>query len=357
MKCPGRPVFYLAGYAGTGKSTLAAHLDELMGGGVIYAAYTGKAAAVLRRKGCANATTINSLIYHPKIETECAKCQSPPCAEKCSHLRSYFVGRELNAASRIAEAKLVIIDEASMVGTQMARDLLAFGRPLLALGDEAQLPPIGDRGFFTNREPDFQLTEIHRQATGSPIIQLATEVRQARPLTHGSYGNSEVLRRGTMLVKDLLNFDQVICGTHRKRQHLNKRIRELLGHGGPLPNSGEKILCLKNDHKKGLLNGTLWTVKQATPDGAFVELEIENDLGQEATVVAPTEGFTADAGNGAELPANPFTYGYALTCHKAQGSQWGSVFVDDQSLVFREDRWRWLYTAITRAAERVRVLS
>ncbi len=136
-----------------------------------------------------------------------------------------------------------------------------------------------------------------------------------------------------MAVKDLLNFDQVICGTHRKRQHLNKRIRELLGFGGPLPNAGEKILCLKNDHASGLLNGTLWTVKQATPDGAFVELEIENNLGQPATAVAPTEGFTADKGNGADLPMNPFTFG--RTVHKAQGSQWGSVFVDDQSLVFR----------------------
>jgi hypothetical protein len=187
-----------------------------------------------------------------------------------------------------------------MLGEAMAKDLLSFGVLILALGDEAQLPPIGDRRFFTSREPDFQLTEIRRQEAGSPIIQLATEVRQKQPLIYGSYGDSAVNRRGTMLLKDLLNYDQVIVGTHRKRQHLNKRMRELLGHSGELPNPGEKIVCLKNNREKGLLNGTLWTVKRATPDGAFIELEIENDLGHQVTVVAPSKGFTGDAGNASE---------------------------------------------------------
>lgn len=353
--------FYLAGYAGTGKTTLAANLDKLMDGEVLFAAYTGKAAEVLRRRGCTKASTIHSLIYRPKIETECVNsppCKEPPCGDKCRYLRSHFVGHELNEDSKIVGAKLCIVDEASMIGTQMAKDLLSFGTPILALGDEAQLPPIGDKGFFTNRQPDFQLTEIHRQALNSPVIELATRVRQELPLIRGSYGDSHVMRGASLPIKDLLNYDQVICGTHRRRHYLNKAIRELLGYSGALPSRGEKILCLKNNHRKSLLNGTLWTVKTAIPDGAFVELTIENDQGLTVEdVTAPIEGFTSDEGNGGDLPMNPFTFGYALTCHKSQGSQWDSVLVFDESKTFRENRWRWLYTAITRVAKRVVVLS
>src|SRR5882757_5485782 len=66
---PGRgntpPVFRLFGYAGSGKSTLAKHLAEGVEGKVLFAAFTGKAALVMRRKGCEGASTIHSLIYRP----------------------------------------------------------------------------------------------------------------------------------------------------------------------------------------------------------------------------------------------------------------------------------------------------
>jgi exodeoxyribonuclease-5 len=51
-----------------------------------------------------------------------------------------------------------------------------------------------------------------------------------------------------------------------------------------------------------------------------------------------------------------FDYAYALTVHKAQGSQWDDVLLFDQSHVFRKNRYRWFYTAITRAAKTITIV-
>ena len=59
-------VFRLFGYAGTGKTTLARHLAEGVDGRVVFGAFTGKAALVMRRKGCADASTIHSMIYRAR---------------------------------------------------------------------------------------------------------------------------------------------------------------------------------------------------------------------------------------------------------------------------------------------------
>jgi exodeoxyribonuclease-5 len=154
---------------------------------------------------------------------------------------------------------------------------------------------------------------------------------------------------------DLLSYDQIIVGTHRTRCRINNLIRAKLGFAGPLPLPGEKLICLKNNHAKGLLNGTMWDVLAAgKEDDGFVPLQIRDDTGRIVDAVpAPVEGFTAQDGGGNDLPGDPFTFGYAVTCHKAQGSQWDSVCVVDESYCFRADRARWLYTAITRAARRL----
>ena len=165
--------------------------------------------------------------------------------------------RTMNPSSPVTDADLLIVGEGGMVGAEMGRDLLSFGVPLLTLGDTAQLPAIGDVGFFTNRKPDFQLTEIHRQALGSPVIQLATRARQERPLRLGEHGDSAVVSGKDVSVREMLNFDQVICGTHRTRHALNREIRNELGYDGLTPERGERVLCLKNQPHKGLRNGTL----------------------------------------------------------------------------------------------------
>jgi exodeoxyribonuclease V len=352
------PFFYLAGYAGTGKSTLAAEIAYRTDGDVVFAAFTGKAAAVMRQKDCANATTIDSLIYRAELRNACVDdppCSYPPCRERCRFFRRHFVGRKLNPDSPVAAAKLCVVDEVSMVSEQMGLDLLSFGTPVLVLGDVAQLPPIGGGGFFTKNEPDFQLTEVHRQAFGSPIIKLATRAREGLPLVRGRYGDSMVVRDVSSF--EMRRYDQVICGTHQTRHRLNEQIRRRLGYGGPKPEPGEKVICLKNDSWRGLRNGTLWTVVEATPDNSgFIDMTVEDEDGYAVEVVAPEQGFTSWDGDGSDLPKQPFAFGYAITCHKAQGSQWDSVLIVDESRVFRQHRWCWLYTGTTRAVERVTVV-
>ncbi len=172
-----RQVFRLFGYAGTGKTTLARHLAEGVDGNVVFAAYTGKAALVMQSRGCVNARTIHSLIYRPKeIDSE----------------EPSFV---LNSDSEAADAKLIVIDECSMVDEELGRDLLSFGRPVLVLGDPAQLPPVKGGGYFTEAEPDVMLSEVHRQAAGDPIVRLSMIVREGGRPQIGDYGSTRVIRR------------------------------------------------------------------------------------------------------------------------------------------------------------------
>ena len=172
-----KPIFRLFGYAGTGKTTLARHLAEGVDGDVAFGAYTGKAALVLRSKGCADASTIHSMIYRSRESDEGGP---------------QFV---LNRQSAAAKADLIVIDECSMVDEELGRDLLSFGQPVLVLGDPAQLPPVKGGGFFTEAEPDVMLTEVHRQARDNPIIQMSLTVREGGRLDVGNYGDSKVIRR------------------------------------------------------------------------------------------------------------------------------------------------------------------
>jgi exodeoxyribonuclease-5 len=352
------PWFYLAGYAGTGKTTLAKEIARRAGGKVVFGAFTGKAAAVMRAKGCESADTIDHLIYQPKLRVWCTHaepCGNPRACE-CRYRREKHVGRERNSNSVAADARLVIIDECSMVDEEMALGLLSYGTPVLVLGDPAQLPAINGRGYFTNREPDVMLTDVHRQAFGNPIIDLATRVRNGKPCCLGQYGDSAVVTNISIAAM-LEEHEQVIVGTHVLRHALNEECRRYLGFKSELPYVGERLLCLRNNRYLGLHNGTLWTVvASGRVDRGFINLIVADDDGQEVEVNAPIDGFTLTEGSGTDLPGHPFTFGYAITCHKAQGSQWDSVCVVDESRAFRSNRWRWLYTAITRAAERVKVV-
>lgn len=138
------------------------------------------------------------------------------------------------------------------------------------------------------------------------------------------------------------------------RHLINYKICRVLGFGGEVPQRGEKLICLKNSRGKGLLNGTIWMVEDVGRAAAgFVEMTVVGEEGKRVDVRTPLEGFTVRNGSG--LPGDVFAFGYAITCHKAQGSQWGSVAIKDESFYFREHRRHWLYTAITRAADRVSV--
>ncbi|MEQ8305752.1 MAG: ATP-dependent RecD-like DNA helicase [Hoeflea sp.] len=347
-------VFRLFGYAGTGKTTLARHFAENVDGEVLFAAFTGKAAQVLRARGAKNARTIHSLIYRPKGEEEVSDEETGKTT--VSPLFS------LNRQSPLAQAKLIVIDECSMVDEALGRDLMSFGTPILVLGDPGQLPPISGGGFFTEHEPDILLTEIHRQARDNPIIDLAMQVREGREIMHGDYGTAQVIGKSDVERDMVLEADQVLVGTNRTRRRYNMRLRELKGFTQAFPQAGDKLVCLRNDPSKGLLNGSLWQVMTSSRETVKPGINLmvrpeDDDMDRGAAKIKLLKSVFEDPDS--EVPwstkkrYDDFDYGYALTVHKAQGSQWNSVVLFDESFAFRDTRERWLYTAITRAAERL----
>lgn len=351
-------LFRLFGYAGTGKTTLARHFAEDVDGDVQFAAFTGKAAQVMRGKGASNAKTIHSLIYRPRGEEE----REDIVTGKMGMAPAFA----LNRSSDIAKAKLVIVDECSMVDEDLGRDLLSFGTPVLVLGDPGQLPPISGGGFFTDAEPDFLLTEIHRQAAENPIIKLAMDVRNGIEIMHGDYGPSaKIISKADVDTDEVLAADQVLLGINKTRRRYNQRLRELKGFSAQYPQAGDKLVCLRNDPNKGLLNGSLWKVmtssKETTKPG--INLLVSPDDGDHDRGAAKIKLLKSAFDSPDEDVAwqlkkryDDFDYGYALTVHKAQGSQWDNVVLFDESYAFRDMRSRWLYTAITRAAEKITIV-
>jgi exodeoxyribonuclease-5 len=348
------PVFRLFGYAGTGKTTLARYFAEHVDGEVLFAAFTGKAAQVLRARGAKNARTIHSLIYRPKGEEEVSDEETGKTT--VSPLFS------LNRQSPLAQAALIIIDECSMVDEALGRDLMSFGTPILVLGDPGQLPPISGGGFFTEHEPDILLTEIHRQARDNPIIDLAMQVREGREIMHGDYGTAQVIGKNDVDRDMVLEADQVLVGINRTRRRYNQRLRELKGFDQTYPQAGDKLVCLRNDPAKGLLNGSLWQVMTSSKETVKPGINLlvrpeDDDMDRGSAKIKLLKSAFDDPD--LEVPwqtkkrYDDFDYGYALTVHKAQGSQWNSVVLFDESFAFRDSRERWLYTAITRAAERL----
>ena len=338
-------VFRLFGYAGTGKTTLAKQLAADSDGEVAFAAFTGKAALVLRSKGCKDARTIHSMIYRLRD----SDAEEPT-----------FV---LNDDSAAAKAELIIIDECSMVDEELGRDLLSFGKPVLVLGDPAQLPPVKGGGYFTDAAPDMMLTEVHRQAADNPIVRLSMMVRAGERLPQGVYGASRVMRRADIDADLVRRADQVLVGLNRTRRGFNARMRQLAGHSDPYPQADEKLVCLRNDKKKGLLNGGIWIVKSAAAERngklRYGVVPDDDTAKKPLRIAVRPEYFTQ--GEEAVAPAfrrtsDAFDFGYVLTVHKAQGSQWNDVVLFDESGAFREHRNRWLYTGITRAAETLTIV-
>lgn len=348
------PIFRLFGYAGTGKTTLAKYFADNVDGEVLFAAFTGKAAQVLRARGAKNARTIHSLIYRPKGEEEISDEETGKTT--VSPLFS------INRQSPLAQAALIIIDECSMVDEALGKDLMSFGTPILVLGDPGQLPPISGGGFFTEQEPDILLTEIHRQARDNPIIDLAMQVREGREIMHGDYGTAQVIGKNEVDRDMVLEADQVLVGTNRTRRRYNQRLRELKGFTQAFPQAGDKLVCLRNDPAKALLNGSLWQVMTSSKETVKPGINLlvrpeDDDMDRGSAKIKLLKSVFDDPD--LEVPwqtkkrYDDFDYGYALTVHKAQGSQWNSVVLFDESYAFRETRERWLYTAITRAAERL----
>lgn len=334
----GARTFSLHGFAGTGKTTVGSVLRSQMPGRLMCCAFTGKAASVLARKmGAASASTFHSIF---KVYLG----QNQKTGEMI------FADREDTETTPI-----VLIDESSMVTQDMLDTMLRAGARVLALGDPGQLPPV--KGVPAFEHADFILEKIHRQAADNPIIRAATDVRQGRAYT-AAPGSVDVFR-GDVEDDFARAAGVILCGTNGTRQGCNKQMRRILGFDrSPLPQAGELVVALKNLSLFGIYNGAVYTVTETVrPHHSEISIDVD---GSEVRVPADLGAFLGrkpadDPGN-----AIPFDFGYALTVHKAQGSEWPHVIVVNEANRLARtvgiDPRRWLYTAITRASERVSII-
>ena len=332
---PTKPYVVLHGLAGTGKTTLLAATARRYPR-IILVAFTGKAAAVLRRKfPGAEVSTLHSVLYHYR--------GSAPDESDPTVMNPIFQPKGMSLAHQV-----VMLDECSMISTALAEELLATGARVVAAGDPGQLPPVHGSQFFI--EPSVSLTKIHRQAEGSAIIRQAHAIRST-----GEYeADGETFRVISRAnPEDLLSADILLCYRNRTRVRLNARKRALLGLAGPLK-SGEPIMCLRNTHELGIFNGEIYQLMQDVSDDR-TSINLVDDRGRVVFVpVATVEGSDPEyeTNRYSEIFV-PFAPAYASTVHKFQGSECPSVLLLDEA---DRDRTRYLYTGVTRASERATVL-
>lgn len=376
-------MFYMAGYAGTGKTTTVQHLIASLDAPPTCLAPTGKAASVLGKKlAGVTVSTVHSVLYRVvpqsaaelrRLEAESAKApDDPELKRKLAAERARLAKRNVSFADKekpsIEPGSFVIVDEASMVTSKMAEDLRRTGAKVLFVGDAGQLPPVGDAGHFLKTTPDAVLETVQRQALDNPIIRLSLQVRRGeRPTFDPSDRRVTWARAREFPPAGYREYEQILTGTNRSRTNLNRHMRRVLGFGGDWPVVGEKLICLRNDRKEGrnFANGVQCRVSASArlkePEGLWVVgLSYEGDELEDVPVYPYhfrryVERDLAEDPPDLREGLSEFDYGYAITVHKSQGSEWDSVVLYDDDVLSRGDqafRRRWLYTAVTRAKTR-----
>jgi exodeoxyribonuclease-5 len=221
---------------------------------------------------------------------------------------------------------------------------------------------VSGAGYFTEADPDVMLTEIHRQARDNPIIYLATRVREGDRIEVGTYGDSQVVD-AISSAEILMDYDQVIVGRNTTRKLINDTFRRMVGHGSTFPVKDDRLICLRNDKTKGILNGEMFRVDSIPKingvSSAYKRYDLTDADTGEKHVRVRVHDHCFDGSPRPDIRllrgTQEFDYGYAITAHKSQGSQWNDVVIFDESWCFREDANRWLYTAITRAQNKILV--
>jgi exodeoxyribonuclease-5 len=412
-----RPTWKLSGPAGSGKSTIAlyalqaAGLDP-WGSEVAKVAYTGKASMVMAQKGLVGSRTIHSSIYIPSDDVD---EQIKEMRSRLLKLRGSFgsvpaeerdrVTAEINQISAdiktlqersddstqwilnpngvVANSKLVLCDEGSMVGGKVQIDLESYDVPVFYLGDGFQLQPIYDDDnttsvFFDgngkNLPVDYELTQIHRQAEGSPIIRYSRALRENRR-DEISFIGKMVGDDGSLFIRvprskithdHLAAAEQIIVGKNDTRHQINEQVRELLKRTSPYPEDGDRLIFLKNNKEYSIVNGMM-----ARAEGEYyayseksqtIKVDVELEDGRQITAPVLVPYFQAPGDKDALYDAPGWSrkanlhadYSYAITAHKSQGSQYESgIALEEPVARTEEDRRRWLYTTYTRFARRV----
>lgn len=357
----------LGGYAGTGKTTLLGYLSNFLHKEnkklkIAFCSYTGKAARVLNRrlrdtKSLQNTDfigTIHRLIYRAIVDD-----------------KDNIIGWE-----KIPEEEfkydLIVVDEASMVTEDIWKDLLSFGRPILAVGDHGQLPPVNS-SFNLMSQPDQTLEEIYRQELNNPIIKVSEIARKYGNIPFEEFSRSvKKLNKIESDTQDTIHdiFDSfndetmVLCGYNKTRVNLNKAIRSL-HFDTPNPQVGDRVICLKNNRIMEIFNGMTGTILDISREGTEELKYYESEISLDFEDIPFWGKISIEQFNSIDLveknleDINYFDFGYALTVHKAQGSQARRVVVFEERFPKMDDDTfrRWLYTAVTRAEEELYIIA
>jgi len=362
----------ISGFAGTGKSTLVKVAIEALKvnpSDVAYATFTGKAAEVLRKKGNPGAITLHKLLY--------------------DHFPRPNGGYFRKPKDRI-DKKVVVVDEVSMVPKSMIDLLLSHRAFVIFLGDPFQLPQIDkDEAHDYLDHPHVFLDEIMRQEADSEIIKLTLAIRNMQPIDYFKGEQVQIMPKSQLVDGCYTWADQIITGTNATRRSVNEQMRAMLGYSG-LPQEGEKMICLHNfwddlsvngdplvNGLTGIIHNPIDTVipvpkvarinKEEIPViRCDFEIDKDNiflDTPMDKTLITSGEPYLDFRENyrlrmiksriGDFLPRD-YDFGYAITCHKAQGSEWDKVLVIEDTFPFdKKEHARWLYTACTRASEKL----
>ena len=363
----------ICGYAGVGKSTLAKFAIEALDVSpekVAYATYTGKAAEVLRKKGNPNAMTLHKLLY-----------DSIPRQG----------GGFIRIPKKTLDYDVVLIDEISMAPKSMLEMLLKHKVFCIFMGDNFQLPQIDkNEAHDFLQHPDIFLSTVMRQAAESEIIQLTMKIRNGEQIDFMNGKEVIIAPKASLVTGHLTWADQIICATNASRISLNNQMREILGYSG-LPQDGERMICLRNywedfseDGSSSLVNGMTGIIKNPFESFRMAPMYVKmknhkmdiiqgdfiSDDGKTFNSVEMDKGmittgeFSLDwretytlgqlKNKIGDIIPREFTFGYAITCHKSQGSEWDKVLVIEERFPFdKKEHARWLYTACTRAASRL----
>lgn len=333
--------FRLAGLAGTGKTTLISQLIPHLGAThtVAVCSPTGKAAHVLTSKGV-TATTIHRLIYDSMQDDS---------------------GEWVRVKRDRLLCNMIVCDEASMVSSELYVDLRSYDLPILWVGDHGQLEPVGDDPRIL-AEPDIKLETIVRQAASNPIIPFSHSLRRGEAIARQDSDPRLIVTDPATAANEFIDkVDQVLVGTNTTRHKLNAAFREHLGFVGPMPQAGDRLICLKNNYYHNVFNGQIATVRanprryNASTVLCSLQFEGTNEVLDSIPIWTPTLGRGVAADERIPAHITHWDWGYAITAHKAQGSEWDRVLVFEPSVGGWApwDVRRWSYTAATRASKQL----